>query len=312
MTSREIEVVSVNVSEEKGTGKRPVGSIVLDERGVVGDAHAGWWHRQVSALGLESLEAFARRTGTEVRPGDFAENLTVRGLEGITVRLLDRFRVGEAELEVTQIGKECHGEGCAIFQQVGSCLMPREGVFCRVRRGGVIRAGMAGVLAPKVWRFRVVTLSDRASRGEYADQSGPRVRELLAGYLERIGWPGEIESALLADEAEAFRRELEVAREAGVDVVISTGGTGVGPRDIAPETVGGFCERLVPGIPEGIRAKFGATNPRAWLSRAVVGIAGTMVVYTLPGSVRAVEEYMGEILRTMEHLLHMVHGVEGH
>lgn len=190
-------------------------------------------------------------------------------------------------------------------------MMPKEGVFCRVLRGGELMAGSRGTFAAKVWRFRIITLSDRASRGDYPDRSGRRLRELLEEYLTKLGWPAEIESVVLADEAEALRTELAGAREGGVDVVLSTGGTGVGPRDIAPETVAGFCDRLVPGIMEGIRAKFGPGNPRAWLSRAVVGMAGDMAVYTLPGSVRAVEEYMGEIVKTMDHLLYMARGV-GH
>jgi molybdenum cofactor synthesis domain-containing protein len=117
---------------------------------------------------------------------------------------------------------------------------------------------------------------------------------------------------LLSDDPATFRAELEAARAAGVEVVISTGGTGVGPRDRAPETVSAFCDRLVPGIPEAIRAKFGPAHPNAYLSRAVVGLAGTMAVYALPGSVRAVEEYMGEILVTLQHLLLMAHGIDAH
>jgi molybdenum cofactor synthesis domain-containing protein len=165
---------------------------------------------------------------------------------------------------------------------------------------------------PHTWRFRVITLSDRASQGEYEDRSGPRIRQLLEEHLETGRLRGEVESALLPDDPAAFRAELEAARAAGVEVVISTGGTGVGPRDLAPETVTAFCDRLIPGIPEAIRAKFGPAHPNAYLSRAVVGLAGGMVVYALPGSVRAVEEYLGEILLTLEHLLLMVRGIDAH
>jgi molybdenum cofactor synthesis domain-containing protein len=248
----------------------------------------------------------------DLGPGDFAENLTVRGLDCSRVSLLDRFRIGEVELEVTQIGKACHGQGCAIFQRVGRCVMPDEGVFTRVVQRGTIRPGDAVEFLPKTLRFRVVTLSDRAALGEYEDRSGPRVRELLEAFLESGRLRGEVEPVLLSDDPATFRAELEAARAAGVEVVISSGGTGVGPRDLAPETVTAFCDRLVPGIPEGIRAKFGAAHPNAYLSRAVVGLAGTMVVYALPGSVRAVEEYMGEILVTMQHLLLMVRGIDAH
>ena len=312
MTSRPLEVVSVNISEERGTAKRPVASLVVDERGVVGDAHAGAWHRQVSLLGLESIERFSQRAGMDLGPGDFAENVTVRGLDCAGISLLDRFRINQVELEVTQIGKACHGQGCAIFQQVGRCVMPDEGIFTRVVQGGSIRPGDAVEFLPKTWRFRVITLSDRASHGEYEDRSGPRIRQLLEEFLESGRLRGEVESVLLSDDPAALRAELEAARAADVEVVFSTGGTGAGPRDRAPETVTAFCDRLIPGIPEALRAKFGAGNPNAYLSRAVVGLAGTMVVYALPGSVRAVEEYLGEILVTMQHLLLMVRGIDAH
>ncbi len=109
-----------------------------------------------------------------------------------------------------------------------------------------------------------------------------------------------------------LRREILAGREQGVDVLITTGGTGVGPRDIAPETVEPLCDKLIPGIMEHIRAKFGANNPRARLSRAIAGVAGTTQIYTLPGSVRAVEEYMPEILVTLEHVADTLHGKDTH
>ncbi len=312
MTSNTMQVVSVNISPTPGTAKRPVARAVLDEWGVRGDAHAGRWHRQVSLLSEESMRRFAQARGIEIGPGDFGENLTVRGLPAGEVRLLDRFRINETELEVTQIGKSCHGEGCAIFQRVGKCIMPREGLFARVLAGGVVKPGDALAFFPKVWRFRAITLSDRAFAGEYEDRSGPRLRELLCDFLKDTGWRFAVDSLLLSDAPEPFREALQAAREAQIDAVFVTGGTGVGPRDFAPETVAAFCDRLIPGLPEAIRARYGATNPNALLSRAVVGLAGTTVVYTMPGSVRAVEEYMAEILRTLEHLLLTVHGLEVH
>jgi len=116
----------------------------------------------------------------------------------------------------------------------------------------------------------------------------------------------------LPDDATLLRREVLGAREQGVDVIITTGGTGVGPRDIAPETIAPLCEKLMPGIMEHVRAKFGANNPRARLSRAIAGVAGATQIYTLPGSVRAVEEYLPEILVTLEHIAEILHGEDGH
>jgi len=306
------KVVSVNVSTQKGTPKRPVEKIVLDERGVVGDAHAGPWHRQVSLVSQESIDRFVERTGRAVAPGEFAENVTVRRLDLRTAAPMDRFRIGPAELEVTQIGKECHGEECAIFREVGQCVMPREGIFCRVVRGGTVKRGDPIEHVPRPLRLRVITLSDRAFAGDYADRSGPRIRELLEEFLEGSRWHAQIETAVLPDDAQELRTALADARDSGIDVVFTTGGTGVGPRDVTPETVTDICDRMIPGIMEAIRVKFGARNPRALLSRSVAGVAGTTVVYALPGSVRAVEEYVGEILATMEHLITTVHGLDVH
>jgi len=310
--SETLEVVSVNVSEEKGTAKRPVERIVVDARGVVGDAHAAAWHRQVSLLAAERIEEFSRQVGRRIQPGEFAENVTTRGIDLRRVAPLDRFRFGEAELEVTQIGKACHGEQCAIFREVGRCLMPTEGLFCRVLRGGAMEPGDAGEYVPRVLGVHVITLSDRASAGEYPDRSGPEIRRLLEEFFEPKRWHVEIVSALLPDDAEALTGAIRSARGAGADVVFTTGSTGVGPRDVAPETVGALCEKTIPGIMEHVRVKFGSQKPNALLSRGVAGVAGTCQLYTLPGSVRAVREYLGEILKTLEHLIFMLHGIDLH
>lgn len=310
--STPIELVSVNVSEHKGTVKHPVPHAMIDSTGIVGDAHAGHWHRQVSLLGQEAIDRFAEQRKVSILPGEFAENLTIWGMETNTVAPLDRFRFGQVELEVAQIGKECHGEGCAVFQQVGQCVMPAEGIFARVLCGGPIRPGMSGEYTPRFLKFLIVTLSDRAAAGMYEDRSGPRVRQLLERWLAGKRWHPQFESLILPDDADRLRNQLINALDGGVDVIFTTGGTGVGPRDIAPETAAAVCDRLIPGIMENIRLKFGATHPNALLSRAIAGVAGTTQVYTLPGSVRGVEEYLGELLKTLEHLIYMIHGVDVH
>ncbi len=312
MAESVIEVVSVNVSTEKGTIKHPEKQIVIDDHGVVGDAHAGPWHRQVSVLGRDSVQRFEDVAGRKIAPGEFAENILLTGIDLAEVAVLDRFRIGDVELEVTQIGKKCHGEGCAIFREVGTCVMPKEGIFCRVLHGGTVRPGDKLEYLPKTLAFRIITLSDRADRGDYSDRSGPRIRELLEEFLTGKRWHPAIDLVILPDDADRLRAKLTSAREAGVDVVITTGGTGIGPRDITPDVVTQFCDKLIPGIMEHIRAKFGAEKPNALLSRSVAGVAGMTLVYALPGSVRAVEEYMGEILKTLEHLVFMVHELDIH
>jgi MOSC domain-containing protein YiiM len=134
-------VVAISISERKGQKKRPVDTAVLVvEHGVSGDAHAGTsGHRQVSLLAVESADKM-RAKGVPVGHGDFAENLTVEGIDLLSLRIGARLRVGEALLEISQIGKECH-DRCAIYQQVGDCVMPREGLFGRVIRGGRVAPG---------------------------------------------------------------------------------------------------------------------------------------------------------------------------
>lgn len=134
-------VLDVNISREKGTVKTPVAEMVLRENhGCEGDAHAGTWHRQVSLLAEESIDRM-RAAGVALRHGDFAENITTRGLILHMLPVGSILAVGDAILEVTQIGKECH-KGCAIRDKVGHCIMPAEGIFARVIRGGTIRPGL--------------------------------------------------------------------------------------------------------------------------------------------------------------------------
>jgi MOSC domain-containing protein YiiM len=136
------KVVAVCKSKEKGTTKKAVAEGVLKEDyGLVGDAHADCCtHRQVSLLAMESIDKM-RGLGFDVGPGDFAENLTTQGVELLSLPLGTKISIGkEVLLEVTQIGKECHG-GCAIYHEIGKCIMPKEGVFTRVLHGGCVRAG---------------------------------------------------------------------------------------------------------------------------------------------------------------------------
>lgn len=308
----ELEAISLNVSLTKGTAKHPVLEVVVDKLGIVGDAHAGPWHRQVSLLSQECIDRFSRQLGRPIGPGEFGENITFGGMLSSAVSPLDRLSFGDVELEVAQIGKKCHGTGCAIFQQAGKCVMPADGVFARVLQPGKIRQGARGEHHPRPFRCRIITLSDRGSAGTYADRSGPRTRELLDNYFAGRRWHYASDHCILPDDAERLRQEIISAQKSGVDVLITTGGTGVGPRDITPETIVPLCDKLIPGIMEHLRGKFGRDNPRARLSRAVAGTIGTMQIYALPGSVRAVEEYVPEILETLDHLVYMLHGLDVH
>jgi len=134
------EVLAVCISENKGERKKPVAAVELRvDHGIAGDAHAGDWHRQVSLLAQESIDKM-RALGLDVTAGDFAENITTRGIDLVSLPIGSRLKIGETLLEVTQIGKECHTR-CAIFYQAGDCVMPKEGIFVKVLAPGVIKAG---------------------------------------------------------------------------------------------------------------------------------------------------------------------------
>ncbi len=135
------KVVAVNISEKKGIPKSPIGKGYFEvDQGLVGDAHAGNWHRQVSLLGTESFEKVKAMGIKDLEVGRFAENITTEGIVLYKLPIGTRLRVGEAVMEVTQIGKECH-TGCAIREQIGDCVMPREGIFTIIITPGWVKPG---------------------------------------------------------------------------------------------------------------------------------------------------------------------------
>ncbi len=309
---QQVKIISVNISTEKGTIKKPAEQIELSHLGVNCDAHSGNWNRQISLLGTESTGKFEAEANRKVMPGEFAENITTSGMNLWTAHPLDRFTSGEIELEVTQIGKECHGNSCAIFKEVGNCVMPKEGIFCRVLSPGILKAGMELEFHPKMYRILVITLSDRASAGEYEDRSGARIQELLSDFFVSQHINYFIHYSLIPDDQYKLEELLIKAKEELVDLIITTGGTGIGPRDFTPDVVIPMLDKEIPGIMESIRMKYGAEKPAALLSRSVAGVMGKSLIFTLPGSVRAVNEYMAEIIKSLMHMIFMLHGLDSH
>lgn len=164
---------------------------------------------------------------------------------------------------------------------------------------------------PQKFEILVITLSDRAFRGEYKDLSGKLIREHISKYFILTDWPVNVSYSLIPDDKTIFEKLLFEAQDK-YDIIFTTGGTGIGPRDITIETVKPLLNKEIPGIMEYIRVKYGNEMPDALLSRGVAGIMGKSLVYTLPGSVKAVDEYMTEILKTLKHAVLMQHGIDGH
>jgi len=296
------KVVSVNISAETGTVKHPVPQAVFRENyGIEGDAHAGPWHRQVSLLDQQSVEKMIVRGATGLVPGIFAENITTEGIELYSLPLGTRLRVGAVELEVTQIGKECHAH-CQIYEQVGICIMPSEGIFTRVLQGGVVQAGDEVVALPNV-RAAVITVSDKGAAGLREDKSGPALVEALKGHAQMV------ETVLIPDERVQIEAELIRLADCGkVDLILTTGGTGFAPRDVTPEATASVVERLAPGITEAMRAESAKITPHAQLSRAIAGIRGRTLIINLPGSPKAAVENLQVFLPALPHAVETLRG----
>lgn len=307
-----IKVLSVNISEKKGTIKKPISAISLTNIGVEKDAHSGPWNRMVSLLGQESIDKFSIDAKREIAFGEFAENITTEGIKLYKTLPLDRFFNDDLELEVTQIGKKCHGTNCEIFKEVGNCVMPKEGIFARVIREGKMKAGDQLLYKARVIKTTVITLSDRAFKGIYADKSGKQIEKRMNQFWSDLGRPTEVDYVLIPDDAKMLEYAINKAVENGSDFVFTTGGTGIGPRDITPDIVKPMFEKEIPGIMDLIRMKYGAEKPAALLSRSIAGLIGQTLIYCLPGSSKAVNEYLDEISKTLTHSLYMIHQLDIH
>ena len=304
------KVLAVCISEKKGIQKTQVEEVKLvEDFGIENDAHAGKWHRQVSLLSFEKIEAF-RAKGAEVDFGAFGENLVVEGFDLSKIPVGTQFRIGDVLLELTQIGKECHSH-CAIYKVMGDCIMPREGVFTKVLKGGIVKPGdtveQFALDPDRPFTAAVVTLSDKGARGEREDKSGPLIEKTLkeAGY-------DVVETLLLADEKAVIEHQLiRLADQRQVNVIFTTGGTGFAERDVTPEATIAVCDRMAPGIAEAMRSYSLQITPRAMLSRQTSGIRKKTLIVNMPGSPKACKEDLEFILPSLAHGLGILRGTDG-
>jgi len=298
------EIIAVCTSAKRGERKKNIGeSILIKNQGLNGDAHAGFAHRQVSLLAEESIAKMTAK-GIDVGPGDFAENLTTTGIDLVSLPIGTRLLAGpEAILRVTQIGKECH-DRCAIYEQAGDCVMPREGIFTEVLLGGKISVGDKLVIKHH-YRFGVITASDKGSCGEREDLSGPAVGEILLPFGDVINY------VIVPDDRTALAKIMREMVDKGFDAIFTTGGTGMSPRDVTPEATLDIVDRLVPGIAEAMRRETAAATAKAMLSRGVAGISGSTLIVNLPGSPKAVAECLAVLAPVLDHALETVSGSGG-
>lgn len=296
------KIIAVCTSERKGIQKHDVHTAHFSvDWGIDGDAHAGKWHRQVSLLSADKIEAFNQR-GANVVPGAFGENLVVDGFDFRALPVGTLLRCGDVLLEMTQIGKECHSH-CEIYKKMGECIMPREGVFARVITPGTISVGDEMSIEKREgrfpWQAAVITLSDKGAAGERKDESGPAVAKRLreAGYAI-------VEELLIPDNAAALKLELaRLCDQRRLDLILTTGGTGCSTRDTTPEATLAVADRNVPGIAEAMRAASMKITPHAMISRAASVIRGKTLIINLPGSPKACMENMDVFMDTIPHAM---------
>ncbi len=307
MEERKGIVRAICISDIRGVEKHSIPEAhFLKDFGIEGDAHGGKWHRQVSLLSYDKIKAFNQK-GANVTDGAFGENLVVEGLDFVNLPVGTKFYAGTTVLRMTQIGKECHSH-CAIYQRMGECIMPREGVFAEVLQEGDIHEGdEMQVELPDVNRpftAAVIILSDKGAKGERVDESGPAAVTMLteAGYEV-------VETMVIPDEPAVLKAQLiRLADGRQVDLVLTCGGTGFSLRDQTPEATMAVANRNAPGIAEYLRYRSLEKTNRAILSRGVSVIRGGTLIINLPGSPKAVKESIEFLLEPLEHGLKILRG----
>lgn len=304
-----MKIASLNISKKAGRIKTAE-RIELTGSGTGNGVSNESRHSQLSILRIESIKKFSEETGRVVKPGEFGENMILQGLELQRVHPLDQFLCEGVQLEVTRTGQK-HGKcNCNIFKETGQCLMAAEGIFCRVLKGRELKTGSEMNFVPKEYKVLVLTLSDRCYSGIYEDASGPMVVEKIRSLMEANRRKSSIDKIVLPDEPTLISAKLNEAFETGCDIVITTGSTGLGPRDIAPETIKPLLDKEIPGIMEMVRMKYGREKPNALLSRALAGTKSKTLMFAIPGSLKAVTEYMEEINKIIFHAIYMLHAID--
>ena len=297
------KIMAVCISEARGTEKKNIHTAEFIENwGIKGDAHAGNWHRQVSLLSYEKIKAFQEK-GADITDGGFGENLVLSGYDFTKFPVGTRFLCNDVILELTQIGKECHN-GCAIYQRMGECIMPTNGVFAKVIKGGTISEG--DVFAP-MYRVAEITLSDTAAAGQREDKSG----DMVCAIAETNGFQIVSRKIIPDDEKMLTALLCELADNNQADLILTTGGTGFSTRDNTPEATLAAIERRADGISEAMRYRSLQVTPKGMLSRGVSGIRKKALIVNLPGSPKAVGECLEYVIGPLKHGIDILKGVTG-
>ena len=281
---KKLRIVSVNHSAGSAEKKKPVPFIRVDERGVEGDGDRLFFNHELSLLGIQAYQ------GMEENYGFWAENLTTDGLDLSLLKPMDCLVNDEARLKVTITAKNVKSEQRVAFNQGGPRDIPVGGLFAQARKPAILKAGMEFTYKPMIFHTRILTLSDRASKGIYEDKSGEIIREMIGDFFEKADRRFTIDKYIIPDEKDPLETHFFEALADKVDILITKGGTGIGERDITPDVIRPLLEKEIPGIMELIRVKYGTLKPNALVSRSLAGVREKTLVYCLPGSTKGVNE----------------------
>ena len=299
------KIQAISVSDRKGVIKENVPSAFFEnDFGIKGDAHAGKWHRQVSLLALESVKKMQDK-GLKVKSGDFAENITTVDIDLLSLPVGTKLQIGSIELIISQIGKVCYHK-CAVYYHAGECVMPKEGIFGVVRGNGELKVGdEIKNLGKDGYSVGIITLSDRASKGEYEDLTGPAIEKYISENLKT----SFIRKEIIADDKDKLDITLkDFADIQNLDLIITNGSTGISPRDIAPDVTIEVIEKRLPGFEEVMRAESFKITVNSIVSRAVCGTRKNSLIINLPGSPKGAVENLGFIMPAIEHTIKKLQG----
>ena len=299
------EIIAVCLSDKKGTSKKDVKEGILKkDYGLVGDAHAGPGLRQISLLAKESLEKIKIK-GLKIGCGGFGENLTTSGIELTSLIIGTRLILGKNILiEITQIGKTCK-KPCKIYKRLGNCILPSQGIFAKVLKGGKVKVGDRLKIENKGKILTgILTISDRCASGERKDKSG----EVIKGLLKRRGLL-PVRYKIVPDEKESISLTLkDWSDKEELDLIITTGGTGFSPKDVTSEATREILEKETPGLGEMIRVEGAKKTKRAYLSRGIAGIRRGTLIINLPGSPKGAEESLKIVSPILGHAIEVIKG----
>ena len=307
-----IKVLSVNVSSGQGIPRKPVAHFQPDIDTVTGKEIVYPRNFVFRLMGKQRDIRTSAISGEDARHGTVDLEILIERYDLTHALPLDRISGEHIDMEVIKVSDKSPDAKNVLPNKKGKTSIPVEGIYARVTKPGILKPGDVLKFIPRIFHIEVVTLSDRAYRGEYEDLSGPRVGELINNHFSNSTRTIKLQKTIIPDDENILKQRIGASKNKSADIFITTGGTGVGMRDITVDTIKPMLTKEIPGIMEMIRVKYGSQNPQALLSRSVAGFIDNMLVYTLPGSVKAVNEYMEEILKTIDHLIYMRYGLDVH